>query len=1083
MKIDQLLESIGLTEYQSKFDAHAISDDLVFSLTSDDLREIGVVALGHRKRILAAIAEQVKGEKTRATPAAVNEVQRRQVTVLFADLVDSTRLSRILDAEDLRDLIRAYHAVARDAIERFGGYVAQYLGDGVLAYFGFPRSHEDDAERSVRAALDLIAGLSDVQLRVGARLGVTVEARVGIETGPVIVGGEADHDNAAIGETLNLAARLQSVAAPGMVVIGKKTKSLLGDNAQLSSHGSHQLKGFRNAVETWQVNGLGFGVDRFASNEGRSRSTFVGRTKELHEIEDSLAQVRAGETACVHVVGEPGIGKSRLIHEFLTRAPRTTRVLPGHCAPFGAAALHPFAAMLARRARTRADLFGGSRRNALSSEISEIDRGLTSDIPYLLRLAGLLDDDETLDPDTVGTRTQKALVRLIGAIGRVLPTVLFMNDIHWIDERSESVVSDVVKSELRGVLVVCIFRPEYVPPWAELAAVRRVDLGPLDAGTSEALYRSCVGSKTGNVTDVVERSGGNPLFIEELAAHTEVASAQGDAGEGRVNLTPSNLSGLLLQRVDSLSPKSKSFLRTASVIGRRFPAKLVMREGPERDLALTELKKAALLIEDSALDQLRFKHALVQDAIYEGLLSADRRSIHAKIAHRLEDLFAGSEEDVAEDLARHFEIADEPISAARYCFIAGEKALELFALRDAARWFDRCLLLFPKELNSEDERLRAAAVMNQIQVSCWDARFGEMLALGNRELDRMRGLGEDNEVSRMLSWMGEAFLHDWRYDDAQAVLNEALEIGEKINNAQCIGYALAELAWLHSIIGMPDDRDEFDALTARLFGLARELGDRLLTTFGRYAQWASACHDGRLANARAAAGDLLTYGNETGYPPAHAWGHCMAAYIEALSGNVNEALHHCDLAGQMAGCAFDRLAVDLCRGVSLQECGQASEALDEFEKAGRRVHSVGSFFFGYASIVSKGRALAALGQIEESKKVLSEAAERFQNAGHHRASAMAKIALGEILSGDAETTVQAEETLKSAIDIAVRMGMSGLGARGIATRGLLARAAGQEKVSQSFFNEAKKMAAPLGWLALEQHVNAAAAGLQNLHAE
>lgn len=293
--------------------------------------------------------------------------------------------------------------------------------------------------------------------------GVSIEARIGIETGPVIIGGGSDLDNAAIGETPNLAARLQGIATPGMIVIGEKTKVLLADNAQLSSIGSHQLKGFSDSVDAWQVNGLGFGLDHVEQREAFNKSTFVGRERELQAVESSLAQVRAGENACVHIVGEPGIGKSRLIHEFLTRAPRTTRVLTGHCAPFGTATLHPFATILAKRAKTRAELTGSSPKDALGKELTEIDSNLASDIPYLLRLAGISGDDDPLDPDTIGMRTQKALVRVIGAIGRIMPTILFINDIHWIDERSEIVLNELADTKLRGVLIICTFRSEYSP--------------------------------------------------------------------------------------------------------------------------------------------------------------------------------------------------------------------------------------------------------------------------------------------------------------------------------------------------------------------------------------------------------------------------------------------------------------------------------------------------------------------------------------------------------------------------------------------------------------------------------------------
>jgi class 3 adenylate cyclase/tetratricopeptide (TPR) repeat protein len=1076
MKVGQLLQTVGLADYLPKFEAHAIDGELLQGLTSDDLREIGVAALGHRKRILAAIGKHFERPDSDHTDQHDEDVQRRQITVLFADLVGSTRLSQVLDTEDLRDITRAYQGVASDCVERFSGHIAQYLGDGVLAYFGYPNSHEDDAERALRAALDLLSGLTDLQSRIGERLGVEIEARIGIETGPVIVGGTKSQDNTAIGVTPNLAARLQSIAEPGTIVIGDRTKALLGENTQVKSLGLHKLKGFDSDIEVWRVDGIGFGLDRFEDNGASSRSQFVGREAELAELQDALSGVRAGNASCVHVVGEPGIGKSRLIHEFLKRAPRTTRVLAGHCAPFGAIPLHPFVDILSRRAAKRAAATGNSAKDALACEVLALEPELCVDLPYLLRLAGLR-DDEALDPDTVGARTQKALVNLLHSVGRVLPTILFINDIHWIDERTESVLNELATSDLKGVLLVYVFRPDYEPPWKDVSSVRNIALGPLDSTSSEVLFRNCSQSMKGHVSKMVERGGGNPLFIEELAAHKNAASSKEHSNQNEPSAIPANLSGLLLQRADQLSPKSKSLMKIASVVGRRFHVDLVMRAGAERDLALKELTNNSILIEDGELGQYRFKHALVQDAIYESLLSTDRCSLHSKIAHRLEDLWVGQEQEVAEELARHFELANESVSAARYSLKAGEKALELFALRDAARWFVGSLSLFPPELSPEDERLRASAVLNQIQVSCWDARFDEMLELAENELDRMRRLGEMKEISRTLSWLGEAYLHSWRYSDASNVLIEALAVGEKIENKECIGHAIAQLVWLHSIIGKTDDGKNFDGMVARLFAIGKELNDRLLSTFGFYATWVRACHSGRIGEARALAREMLEFGSGTSYPPALTWGNCMAAYVEGLSGNLDEALNYCDLADKAAESSFDTLAVDLCRGLILQECGNPIQALDQFEKAELRVHSVGSFFFGYTSVVAKGRALIDAGETSQGIQLLSQAIVQFTKADHQRAAAMAQISLGETQVESMKITASETETLRHAVDACESLGMIGQKARGLAALGVWARAAGRRSESDQYFTDAKYAAAQLDWLTLEQHINFSSAGL------
>lgn len=1065
LKIPDILKKLGLAKYQALFEQHAIEDALLPELTANDLREIGIVPLGHRKQILSAIRE-LSGRND--VPVGPGEIQHRQIAVLFADLADSTRLSQALESEQLRELTRAYQAIAKDAIERYGGHVAQYLGDGILAYFGYPHAHEDDTERSVRAALDLLAGLNEMQAHYAERLGVDVNARIGVETGQVIVGGHPEQDQAAIGETPNLAARLQSEAANNTVVVGPGAKRLLANHVQTRSLGSRRPKGFDRDIKIWEVFGVGFGLDRI---EDRSRSVgpaFVGRDDELAEIEAALSITRKGEPATMHVVGEPGIGKSRLIYEFRKRAPKSVRVLEASCPNFGASALHPFAQILRSRG-------GGNNARAaevLSEDIRRVDTALDRELPYLLRLCGLETKDTEFDAETIATKTHNALLHWIAATGKIVPTTLFVNNLHWIDERSEAVLHDLVTSQLRGVFILCTYRPDYSPPWTNNPSVRTLRLGPLSEEACNALYREFGGPSSKTGLQIAEKSGGNPLFIEELARHDQIHADQENTDRSAV---PSSLAGLLMQRVDRLSPKAKEFLRTASVAGRFFSPDLIMQKGGQRDLAVSELIRSGLLLETPAGDRVEFKHALVQDAVYESLLNADRKHLHAKIAHRLEDRFYDREKEVAEQLSRHYEIAGEALAAAKYAFHAGEKALELFALRDAAFWFEKCLELYPEELDTDDALVRAQAVNHQMQVYCWDARFDEMLALGGQELDRMRKLDKNDELSRMLAWLGEAYLHNWRYQDAASTLSDALQIAELSGDQGCIGHVLAEMAWLETITGDPSRRKHFEKIVDQLTAIAEREKDRLFATFARYARWSYAAHEGRIRDMRHWAEDLISIGDDTGYPPALSWGHCMLAYTDASSGNLKEALHSCRIARETAECAFDRLASDLCKALCLQEHGDAEGANAVLERVGRPVSDVGSFYFGYASNIARANSMAKLGRLDAAKSLLNRLIDRYGEAGNHRACAMALAALGEVLLE--VDPGQADKLLSKATNLAEQFLMRGLQAKVLARRGALARLAGEERRSQMFFEESARCAEPLGWLALEQQINAMRAGL------
>jgi class 3 adenylate cyclase/tetratricopeptide (TPR) repeat protein len=1071
MNIAGILSILRLPQYEDNFVKHEIDDDLLFDLTSEDLLEIGITPLGHRKRILTAIDEIRKADADDKTE--IDGGQRRQVSILFADLVGSTQMSQTLDTEALRELTRTYQAIAKDAIEKYGGHIAQYLGDGVLAYFGYPISHEDDAERAIRAGLDLQEGLADIRNQFLERMGVDVAARIAIETGPVIVGGRVGEDSAAIGETPNLAARLQSDAEPGTVVVGPGTHSLINSNVQTKSLGKRHLKGFQADIEMWRVEGIGYGLDRITENQSQERGKFVGRADELVGVEKALGQVKAGASTTFHIVGEPGIGKSRLVHEFRNRRTSATRFLAGNCPPLGASALHPFASILTTLSNAGGRVSDVERIERFSKEVVGLDGSLEQDLPFLLRLANLHKDPAELDPDTIATRTHKALLKLLCAYGQLLPTVLFINDTHWIDERSEAVLNELVRLEPKGLLILTTYRPEYTPPWTKYKTVKTIELRPLDTEASVLLYREYGGKDETLAEDIAERSGGNPLFIEELAEIGKI-----EVLEGRMEHefpVPSNLSGLLMQRVDHLSEKSREFIQAASVAGRRFSIDLILPQGVQRDLAVAELAKSRLLINESEAGYMRFKHALMQDAIYGSLLKADKCTLHARIAQRLEDKFHERESEVAEELARHYEIAGNSLAAARYAYTAGEKALELFALRDSSRWFDKCLKLFPEELERQDEQIRASVVISQMQVLCWEARFNQMVELGDRELNRMRALNNATETSRILSWLGEAYLHDWRYDEARVALDEALRIAEEVGDDVCIGHALVETAWLKSIVAKGAEVAELDEILSRLFEIGERRSDRFIVTQGHYSKWAQLCHAGLLSEARSRAEVLHGFGETTGYPPALCWGSCMMAYVEALTGNRDSALEHCQMASSTAECAFDRLAADLCQALVYQVCGQPKKADEKFTSIGRSVRNVGSFFFGYASNIARGKVLCELGKTDEGIKLLTQLADEYYESGNTRAAAMAMTALGQI-HANVGNNAEAITWLDRAIELSEECQSEGLIAEALVEKAKLARLANKQEEADILFGRAKKISSNLGWLALQQRVNQAAGG-------
>jgi class 3 adenylate cyclase len=1088
--VAQFLDELRLSQYCAAFQDNAVDYALLPELSDADLRELGVGALGHRKMILRAAARIVSGTVVEAEPES--RAQRRQLTLMFADLADSTQLSDHLELEAYNEVIRSYQDTAKQAIEAHGGYVAKYIGDGVLAYFGYPKSHEDDAERAIRAGRALIEQVSGLDASVpGKRLSV----RVGIETGPVVVGeiiGEASaQEHAVVGKTPNLAARLQALAEPDTVVVGPVTYRLASAAAIFQALGEHDLKGFDAPVPVWRVDALSGTADRLDGDRTSEISPLVGRRQELGALAAAFARMRSGEALIVHLVGEPGIGKSRLIREFLNQNREMAFILAGHCASHGGStAFFPFINLVRRwfggvdgTGNTGADLMDRLVKSGLDAR---------RHAPYILKLLDFSHPAiSEIEPDLIGVRTQEALSQFVVEHGRVRPTILFINDLHWIDERSATLLDSLARREDRqGVLVLTTVRRRYMAPWSGLPGIEEIHLAPLSAAESLSLFQHRVaGDLTGDdLEGIVERAGGNPLFLEELARH--VALASGKAGEEWGAAIPETLAGLLMQRVDALSPRARRTAETAAVAGRRFDATLLV-EGTEAELVELEVG-GVVIAEHGAASTYRFQHALVHDVVYDSLLEADRRRLHGEVGDRLKTKYDGREIEVVEDLARHFAAADEDRPAARYAYLAGNKALDLFALSDAERWYGSALSLAPSEGGAGDDLLFAKSVVNQTQVLCWNGDFPAMVGLAQHHLPRIRALGATEEVSRALTWIGEGYMHVGRYDDARSTLAEALENGRVLGDDSCIGYASAELMWLDTIVAEGPDFDSLPDRATELEALAGRVGDRYLATLAHYARWAHATQIGKIGTALEIARHMRAHGEQSNYPPAVCWGACLEGDGHAKAGNAIEA-EKAVLAGrEAAACRFDHLMAELSLGIILVTSGRVEEGLTLLKKAPWRTDRIGALYFAYAGDVAFGKALAAAGQVKEGLDWLRDGIIWFERMGNRRAVCMAALEIARILIEDSRDSEpsrglrlrlptlfsrardpydEARVCLDRVLAAKSDLDMNDACAEALLLRVLLAEREGNQAAARAALAEAQVLAGPLEWLPLDQRIN------------
>ncbi|MFY9969771.1 MAG: adenylate/guanylate cyclase domain-containing protein [Roseiarcus sp.] len=715
MDIGRWLRSLGLAQYEAAFRDNEIDGDVLPKLTVEDLKDLGVAVVGHRRKIMsaietlnapaAALAEAAHSPATQTSVPAADAAERRQLTVMFSDLVGSTALSARLDPEDMRQVIRACQDACSGVVARYDGFVAKFMGDGVLAYFGFPRAHEDDAARAVHAGLEIAEAVAALQTRARDKLAV----RVGIATGLVVVGdlvgrGPA-REQAVVGDTPNLAARLQGLAEAGGVVISSATRRLIGDRFRLNDLGRHAVKGLAEPVEAYAALGVSPSESRFEAAHSARLLGFVGREAESADLLARLRRAWQGQGQIVLISGDAGIGKSRLaawLAEQVTETPHTR--LRYQCSPYHRdSALYPFVQQLERGA-------GIAPQEAAEAKLEKLEKMLSLGTDRMNEVAPLIASllsiptgtrypALNLSPPQQRRQTLSALLDQIEGLAKKQPVLVLFEDAHWADATSLEVLDLAIERVRRlPVLFLITFRPEFEAPWSGSPDVETITLGRLDRAEAERLVESVTGGRklpAEVLAQVVAKTDGVPLFVEELTKNVlESGLLVEEADRFRLDgplpplAIPSTLQDSLMARLDRLAAV-KEIAQIGAAIGREFSYPLlnavVGRDEPTLRAALAQLEDSELVFRsgDPPAARYIFKHALVQDTAYESLLKSRRQILHQKIAETLREKFADVVEAEPELLARHFTQAGLTASAIEYWGKAGDLALRRSAFKEA----------------------------------------------------------------------------------------------------------------------------------------------------------------------------------------------------------------------------------------------------------------------------------------------------------------------------------------------------------------------------------------------------------------
>ena len=1025
MDIAAWLHSLGMQQYEEAFRDNAIDPALLPELTADDLKDLGVSLVGHRRKLLAAIATLRSDDSPKPeAPAAASTAERRQLTVMFCDLVGSTALSAQLDPEDLRGIIGAYHRCVTEIVEGFGGFVARYMGDGVLIYFGYPQAHEDDAERATRCGLTLVDRVP--QLDQGEEL----HARVGIATGLVVVGGEVvEHDVA--GDTPNLAACLQAVAEPDTVVIAASTRRLTGDLFEYRDLREIELKGIAGPVSASQPLRPSAVASRFEALRGSALIALVGRDEEVDLLLRRWVRAKAGDGQVVLVSGEPGIGKSRLTAELAERLRDEPHLrLRYFCSPYHQdSALLPFIEQLGRAA-------GFGRDNPPTASLEKLETLLAlarppeEDVALIADLLSLPASDRNplpnLSPQRKKERTLEALIRQLEGLVRQQPILMVFEDSHWIDPTSRELL-DLTVERVRNlpVLLIVTFRPEFQPPWTSQPQVTMLALNRLDQHERTALIEQIAGTAAllDEVNDqIADRTDGEPLFIEELTKSVL------ESGVPAVGI-PTTLHDSLMARLDRLS-SVRRVAQIGAAIGRQFPYGLLQAvsrlDEDELRAALGRLVASELVFQRGTPPDAvyAFKHALVQDVAHDSLLRSARQQLHAQIAEALEAQSPSLIVSSPEIFAQHYAEAGLAEKAVAYWGKAGRESAARSAMAEAAAQFQKALdqlALLPHTPERQRQELELVsalgAVLNAVKgfaapetghaygraralweqlgfpseflqapygLSAYHFSRGELdlaLSLGQDLLRLSRPRGDSGGLILGHISSGLTLMFAGRFASSQSHLGKALALYDPISNHSLVdqvGFhpqvvSRGYLACVLFCLGFPHQAlAQSNAAIAQARGLAHPrflagslaIGVRLLSLVG----------DDAASEERA--DELVALAIEQGFPYWRSYGTIYRGWIKVRNGDVTEgiSLLRIGSAAYRATGAEQWMAHNVALlSIASEIAGQFEEALTQVDEALQIVERTGERWFAAELNRRRGELLLRQGHTKVAEELYYKA--------------------------------------------------------------------------------------------------------------
>lgn len=909
--IGEWLSHFGLSRLEATFRENGIELDVMASLTDGDLKEMGLT-VGDRKRVLAAVSGPAACHPS--LPVHVGG-ERRQVTVLFCDLVGSTALSAQLDPEDMHEVIRTYQSACADIVAGHEGFVARFMGDGMLAYFGYPHAHEDEAERALRASLDIVARVG--RLHTPAR--EALQVRVGIATGLVVVGdligaGGAEKQSV-VGETPNLAARLQALAEPDAIVVSEATRRQVGGLFELSDLGPQTLKGFAAPQSAWRVLGQSDVANRFKALRSGA-APLVGREDEIELLMRCWASAKSGKGQVVLISADPGVGKSRLaeaVRERIRVQGGPQVVVRYFCSPHHhESAFHPVIGQLERAAGFDRSDDAATRRRKLANLL--IAASVEAELPLFEELLSVSSSEDRpsveLTPERRKDKILDTLTSMFEDLARRQPVLVIFEDLHWMDPTTGELMDRVLaRLDRLPVLMIATFRPEFRPIWIDQPHISLIALQRLGRREGESLVRRLAGAATlptEVLDEILERTDGVPLFLEEMTKAVLDAGRRATLPGGAKLDVPSSLQASLMARLDRLGVAGREVAQSASAIGRDFPYDLVVEAAPHGEAqtraALDQLVAAGLVFQTGTPPTAvyEFKHALVQDTAYSTLLRGPRRALHRRIAASLEKRMRETGNVKPEILAHHCAEARQHERAASYWLDAGRREAGRSANIEAIGLLRRGIEALARVAETP-ERWRLELALQLALGPCLMANEGFASVHGEAAYLRAQTvagrLGDDRALFAAVwgRWMtaGQGTLTDEAVTD---LLKQLFHTAQSINDPE-LRLQAHHAAWVTTLwLGKP--ADSHDHVHKGLALYDREKHGRQAVLYGGHDPAACGCgHDaialwfmGYPDQALVSARRGIAYANDLGHAPSVAHALWLAGFVHMMRRDARLAL-------------------------------------------------------------------------------------------------------------------------------------------------------------------------------------------------